>query len=74
VVGPALDVSHLGERVTTTERYSHLRPDLFTEATFAATNVDLSQPAGTVVSLAAVLGELVVKVSPSDSGTEHKVT
>jgi integrase len=47
--------------VTTTERYSHLRPDLFPEATFAAMNVDLSQPAGTVVSLAPVSAELVAK-------------
>jgi hypothetical protein len=37
--------------VTTTERYSHLRPDLFTEATFAAMDVDLSKPAAVVLSL-----------------------
>ena len=47
--------------VTTTERYSHLRPDLFAESAFGAMNVDLSQPAGTVVSLAPVSGELVAK-------------
>jgi len=38
--------------VTTTERYSHLRPDLFAEASFHAMDVDLSKPAGDVVSLA----------------------
>lgn len=37
--------------VTTTERYSHLRPDLFAESTFHAMDVDLSQPAGAVVRL-----------------------
>jgi integrase len=37
--------------VTTTERYSHLRPDLFAESAFHAMDVDLSQPAGDVVSL-----------------------
>jgi hypothetical protein len=37
--------------VTTTERYSHLRPDLFAESAFATMNVDLSQPAGVVVAL-----------------------
>jgi hypothetical protein len=37
--------------VTTTEHYSHLRPDLFSEKAFEAVTVDLSKPAGNVVSL-----------------------
>ena len=47
--------------VTTTERYSHLQPDMFAEASFHAMDVDLSRPAGNVVSLAPVSGELVAK-------------
>ena len=37
--------------VTTTERYSHLRPDMFVESAFRAMDVDLSQPAGDVVRI-----------------------
>lgn len=37
--------------VTTTERYSHLRPDLFAESAFHAMDIDLSKPAGAVVRL-----------------------
>jgi integrase len=36
--------------VVTTERYSHLRPDLFREQTFNVVVVDLSQPASDVLS------------------------
>ena len=60
--------------VTTTERYSHLRPDLFTEATFAAMDVDLSKPAGSVVSLPPVPGDLGSRLSPSESETDSKVS
>jgi integrase len=38
--------------VTTTERYSHLRPDLFPESAFRAMTVDLSKPSGAVVQMA----------------------
>ena len=37
--------------VTTTEHYAHLKPDLFPEKDFDAITVDLSKPAGDVVSL-----------------------
>jgi hypothetical protein len=37
--------------ITTTEMYSHLRHDLFAEKAFDAVRVDLSKPAGDVVSI-----------------------
>ena len=37
--------------ISTTEIYSHLRHDLFAEKAFDAVTVDLSTPAGDVVSL-----------------------
>jgi hypothetical protein len=37
--------------ITTTEIYSHLRHDLFAEKAFDAVRVDLSKPAGDVVSI-----------------------
>jgi integrase len=37
--------------VTTTEHYAHLKPDFFPEKDFDAITVDLSKPAGDVVSL-----------------------
>ena len=39
--------------VTTTERYAHLRTDLFRESDLRAVSVDLSRPGGRVVQLAA---------------------
>jgi integrase len=39
--------------VTTTERYAHLRQDLFRESDLRAVSVDLSRPGGRVVQLAA---------------------
>jgi hypothetical protein len=42
----------MGHRsVVVTERYAHLRCDLFSENVFDAISVDLSQPKGNVVSL-----------------------
>jgi integrase len=38
--------------ISTTQRYAHLRPDLFRESVFEVVKVDLAQPAGAVVSLA----------------------
>jgi hypothetical protein len=38
--------------ITTTQRYAHLRVDLFREADLRAVAVDLSRPAGRVVELA----------------------
>ena len=43
--------------VVVTERYAHLRPDLFSEKLFDAISVDLSQPRGNVVSLPLVSAE-----------------
>jgi hypothetical protein len=37
--------------VVTTERYAHLRADLFKEADYEVVRVDLSQPGGEVVAL-----------------------
>jgi integrase len=37
--------------VVVTERYAHLKPDLFSEKVFDAVTVDLSQPKGNVVSM-----------------------
>lgn len=37
--------------MVTTERYSHLRPDLFREQTFDVMTVDLSQPTSNMVSI-----------------------
>jgi integrase len=42
--------------ITTTERYSHLRPDLFRESAFDVVKVDLSPATGDVVSLKADSG------------------
>lgn len=39
--------------VVVTERYSHLKPDLFRESVYTTMSVDLSVPAGTVVLMAA---------------------
>ncbi|MBN2574937.1 MAG: site-specific integrase [Deltaproteobacteria bacterium] len=49
--------------VTTTERYSHLKPDLFRESAFEVMKVDLSQPAGAVVSLPSSRQRLVSEES-----------
>lgn len=39
--------------VTTTERYSHLKPDLYRETIYTTLKVDLTAPAGTVVTISA---------------------
>jgi integrase len=55
--------------VTTTERYSHLRPDLFAEASFHAMDVDLARPAGDVVSLRPASGQNVPRTTPAHEDT-----
>lgn len=45
--------------VVVTERYAHLKPDLFSEKVFDAISVDLSQPKGNVVSLPVVSADSV---------------
>ena len=39
--------------VTTTERYAHLKPDLYRETVYATMAIDLSAPAGNLVAIAA---------------------
>ena len=39
--------------VTTTERYAHLKPDLYRETIYTTLRVDLTTPAGTVVPISA---------------------
>ena len=52
--------------VTTTERYSHLKPDLFRESAFDTVKVDLSRPAGVVVPLASTAGAIGGTVAPAE--------
>jgi hypothetical protein len=59
--------------VTTTERYSHLRPDLFAESAFGAMNVDLSRPAGDVVPLPPAPGKSESRIATTQQDiTEGK--
>ncbi|MGB8298051.1 MAG: site-specific integrase [Polyangia bacterium] len=58
--------------VTTTERYSHLRPDLFAEASFHAMDVDLSKPAGDVVALAPVPGKTSSRIATTQQDKAEK--
>jgi integrase len=55
--------------VTTTERYSHLRPDLFPASAFRAMAVDLSKPAGEIVRL--VPGCATMATAQQDSAPEQ---
>jgi integrase len=57
--------------VTTTERYSHLKPDLFRESAYDTVKVDLSRPAGDVVPLPRSFGELGGTVTPAKATTDH---
>jgi hypothetical protein len=56
--------------VTTTERYSHLRPDMFAESAFRAMDVDLSQPAGDVVRISEQVPRMT---TTQQDGTEQKL-
>ena len=58
--------------VTTTERYSHPRPDLFAEASFHAMDVDLSQPAGDVVALPPAPGKVSSRIATTRRDTAEK--
>lgn len=58
--------------VTTTERYSHARQDLFASSTFATMSVDLAAPAGAVVSLAPV-GTLGGRAAADEVDTRAQV-
>jgi hypothetical protein len=57
--------------VTTTERYSHLKPGLFREAAYDTVKVNLSRPAGDVVPLASTAGALGGTVAPAEETANH---
>lgn len=58
--------------VTTTEHYSHLRPDLFSEKAFEAVTVDLSKPAGNVLSLSpSCPNEYTMRTTQEDTAVEQ---
>lgn len=59
--------------VTTTERYSHLKLDLYRDTVYTTLQVDLTAPAGTVVPISA--GTATIDVSrgePARKGAESK--
>jgi integrase len=60
--------------VTTTERYSHLRPDLFTETSFHAMDVDLARPAGDVVSIRPASGQVGPTMAKTQDNTIDEST
>jgi hypothetical protein len=58
--------------VTTTEHYSHLRPDLFNEKAFEAVSVDLSKPAENVLSLSpSCPNEYTMRTTQEDVAVEQ---
>ncbi len=58
--------------VTTTERYSHLKPDLFRESAFDVMKVDLGAPKGAVVSMPPARQRLTS--TPSDEAEQTSLT
>ena len=58
--------------VTTTERYAHLKPDLYREAIFTTMAVDLSAPAGDLVPISTSGSRMTTK--PADENHENRVT
>jgi Site-specific recombinase XerD len=58
--------------VTTTERYSHMKLDLFPEASFHAMDVDLSTPAGDVVALTPVPGKTSSRIATTQQDKVEK--
>ena len=57
--------------VAVTQHYAHMKVDLFAESAFAAMTVDLSQPAGDVVSLAPS-GEVDRRIATTRSATAEE--
>jgi integrase len=55
--------------ITTTEIYSHLRHDLCAEKAFDAVRVDLSKPAGDVVSISRSSGTLGQRIGRTQKDT-----
>jgi hypothetical protein len=58
--------------VTTTERYSHLRADLFRQTDYEVMPADLSTPKGNVVSLRDVTGPKGTQWPPRSKTTQKK--
>ena len=59
--------------VTTTERYSHLKPDLYRETIYTTLQVDLTAPAGTLVPILAASATIdVIEGEPARKGAESK--
>jgi integrase len=59
--------------VTTTERYSHLKPDLFRESAFDVMKVDLAAPKGAVVSLATVSAAKEQNLTPPTAPSVQEI-
>ena len=58
--------------VTTTERYAHLKPDLYREAIYTTMAVDLTAPKGDLVPISPVGSRMTTK--PADENHETRVT
>ena len=60
--------------ITATERYSHLRHELFAEKAYDAVKVDLARSAGDVVSLRPSSGLIGPSLGePAESSTEENL-
>jgi integrase len=58
--------------VVVTERYAHLKPDLFGEKAFDAITVDLSQPAGNVIPISAASVQVGHTMTTAQEDTEQR--
>jgi hypothetical protein len=58
--------------VTTTERYAHLKPDLYREAIFTTMAIDMSAPAGKLVPMSASGSTMATK--SADENHKTRVT
>jgi hypothetical protein len=58
--------------IATTKIYSHLRHDFFAEKAFDAVTVDLSKPAGDVVSISRSSGPLVPTMGTAQEDNEER--
>jgi hypothetical protein len=58
--------------VTTTERYAHLKPDLYRETVYTTMAIDLSAPKGDVVPISAKGSRTVT--GAADENLKNRVT
>ena len=58
--------------VTTTERYAHLKPDLYREAIYTTMAIDMSAPAGKLVPMSAPGPTMATK--PAAENLKNRVT